>query len=578
MIGSGNAVILDDGSMTASSATLTSASGPFSAADVGKTVGVIGAGASGVTLISTISSFTNSTQVTLASAASTTVSNAHFAFGTDDTSALSSFFAANVGKTAALDPNAKYISTSALTSQLKLLDALESTIIFLIANNTDNCFTVVPPKPLAVEQIASRAVYKDLYLDGMATGLDLLFERDGSMRFDGLTLDNSWRDAIMLNPRATNAEAIENLTGIDWIVRNAGRHGMHVNLSGAGLSSPAVYCNETNIFAFEIRSIGRRFTGANALRFTHDDIVIDASKISHFFVIGANWDGDQARTLGGNSLGDMIFHDAINGTTVRRVENFRLEPGGMESTSGTVTGKMVLNGSNFTVGDWIESYIEQGQTINWGIGVPDAYLSDPEWGNEYVPNVPLLGKYYRRFIKLPNDGRSIISGDTTPNGGYIDPAFKNAPTLYVTSGVMVASGDLSIDIPIRDVNGGAFQYAEWPVRLCLSNNPFYADATKWTYAEYAVMISYTANDGIARVGAKLMFDGIGADPTVSFTPANVTFSLPNTTTLRITVPGGANVGSSGADPNCHAAASRWGMVVGEAQRTADTGTQLSLTI
>jgi hypothetical protein len=61
MIGSGNAVILDDAAMTASTAVLLSTSGPFSGGDVDKTVGVIGAGASGATLISTISSFTNST-------------------------------------------------------------------------------------------------------------------------------------------------------------------------------------------------------------------------------------------------------------------------------------------------------------------------------------------------------------------------------------------------------------------------------------------------------------------------------------------------------------------------------------
>jgi cation diffusion facilitator CzcD-associated flavoprotein CzcO len=60
MIGSGDAVILDDGAMAASSAALLSASGPFSASDVGKTVGVIGTGASGATLISTISDFPSS--------------------------------------------------------------------------------------------------------------------------------------------------------------------------------------------------------------------------------------------------------------------------------------------------------------------------------------------------------------------------------------------------------------------------------------------------------------------------------------------------------------------------------------
>jgi hypothetical protein len=80
-----------DGAMTSSAATLTCASGPFTAASnpVGKTVIVKGAAANGVTsLVTTILSRVSDTQVTLAANAATTVSGALVIWGTDNTDAI----------------------------------------------------------------------------------------------------------------------------------------------------------------------------------------------------------------------------------------------------------------------------------------------------------------------------------------------------------------------------------------------------------------------------------------------------------------------------------------------------------
>lgn len=79
-----------DGVMTAGSAVLTSASGKFSASDVGKMIHVQGAGPSNLKLVSTILSYQSPTQVTLATAASFSISPATSAsgsgvtWGTDD--------------------------------------------------------------------------------------------------------------------------------------------------------------------------------------------------------------------------------------------------------------------------------------------------------------------------------------------------------------------------------------------------------------------------------------------------------------------------------------------------------------
>ena len=63
-----------DGTTTASSTTFTTSGADFSAADVGDTIDVTGAGASGVPLVTNIAAFVSSTQITLGTAASTAVS------------------------------------------------------------------------------------------------------------------------------------------------------------------------------------------------------------------------------------------------------------------------------------------------------------------------------------------------------------------------------------------------------------------------------------------------------------------------------------------------------------------------
>ncbi len=84
----GDGKVLNDGSISASSSTLTSASAAFTSSDVGKPISVEGAGASGIALNTTIATFVSTTSVTLSAAASTTVSSAKVYFGTDDSTEI----------------------------------------------------------------------------------------------------------------------------------------------------------------------------------------------------------------------------------------------------------------------------------------------------------------------------------------------------------------------------------------------------------------------------------------------------------------------------------------------------------
>lgn len=77
------------GAITSGTAILTVSGGDqFTAGDVGKSIWVPGAGASGAALASTIAAWTSSTEVTLTDNASATVSGKKVAWGTDDTAAV----------------------------------------------------------------------------------------------------------------------------------------------------------------------------------------------------------------------------------------------------------------------------------------------------------------------------------------------------------------------------------------------------------------------------------------------------------------------------------------------------------
>jgi len=86
------------GAITSGQTTLTTG-GTFDGSDVGKLAVVLGAGASGAPLITTVAAFVSATQVTLAAAASTTVSTSRWAIGSDSTTALNACLVAAAGGT-----------------------------------------------------------------------------------------------------------------------------------------------------------------------------------------------------------------------------------------------------------------------------------------------------------------------------------------------------------------------------------------------------------------------------------------------------------------------------------------------
>jgi hypothetical protein len=89
--------MITDAAITTGTATLTSASGPFTSADVGKAIHIRNAAAgTNVGLTTTISAYISATQVTLAANAGATVSGQVAVYGTDDTAAWAAAVAAAV--------------------------------------------------------------------------------------------------------------------------------------------------------------------------------------------------------------------------------------------------------------------------------------------------------------------------------------------------------------------------------------------------------------------------------------------------------------------------------------------------
>ena len=114
----GDGRFLTDVSITAGSNVLTSASGAFTAADVGKAIRIVGGAASSTDLVTTIAGFTSATTITLGAAAGATFTTRKTAavLGTNDATRLTNAINAvpSTGGTLFFPPGA-YVVTSNLT-------------------------------------------------------------------------------------------------------------------------------------------------------------------------------------------------------------------------------------------------------------------------------------------------------------------------------------------------------------------------------------------------------------------------------------------------------------------------------
>lgn len=141
--------LLTDANISAGANVLSSATAVFTTADVGKLVGILGAGAPNIPFTGTITGFTDSHHVTLGTSASNTVTNGFAAYGTDNLAALAAAVAAlgTNGGTLSLPPGSFATSnTWVIPSNVSVEGAgRNQTALYLIASikNTGGPFAVI---------------------------------------------------------------------------------------------------------------------------------------------------------------------------------------------------------------------------------------------------------------------------------------------------------------------------------------------------------------------------------------------------------------------------------------------------
>lgn len=469
---------------------------------------------------------------------------------TDDGAALEAFLTAGLNGAMDFGFRGTFLSNRKLTCQARRCNWRGSKIKFNIPNHTDNCLTLVAVGTLSAED-GTRFYHQDLVIDANITGLDALYIAHGSPIIDGIQIFNSYRDSIHVHPKVTLSQWIENMTITNILQQGTGRHPMHIYIECDGVNG--TFVNDSFVSGWEIRSFGVRFANSNALRFTYDNVALASqTKVGTFNIFNAAWDCDQAASLAGSGIGNPIYHDCINGSTLNgSIEALNCWKTSGESTSTAVAGKKFLDASYTINSTHFAQCSLHVSNYQWFTGVPDGFLAS--YGNSFRQNVIGSGLVIEVLGSRPTG--FLLYGDGTDGNaiGYMDAAsIKNAPAVWVDEKDMVASANITFVIPIKplsDYAGIGVDWAETAIEVSLQNWGRVNDETYRYRATWEVTPCRSAG-GTAYCYNELVHSQAGADLTRGFTAANVTFAVTSSSgslqnQVTVTVPGGANVGAAG---------------------------------
>jgi hypothetical protein len=162
-----DAVLLVDGSCTASSATFNSASAAFSASDIGKTISAIGCGPSNSTLVTTIAAYISPSQITMAAAAGTTKVGAIVHYGTNNTGPLTALIAALGTGCDVMDfPKGNYLFSGVVnvtqsSCNFEGRGKHSSTVLWYVGNGTNAWFDVASVSSTRFFRMTMRSLVPD---------------------------------------------------------------------------------------------------------------------------------------------------------------------------------------------------------------------------------------------------------------------------------------------------------------------------------------------------------------------------------------------------------------------------------
>lgn len=434
--------------------------------------------------------------------------------------------------------------------------------LFNLPNNTDDCWTLTNNGYRYVH-------FANPNIDFQFTGRDGFHFNGGHISWSKIQLTRPWRD-LWCCDMAGDWDWFENFNIEGGLASELGRHCQHIVVNnGSGVQ----FANENNQ-NFEIRGIGRRHPGTengghgcNAIRITAINSIYPV-KVADWRFFGSNWDVDQAGSydvangkyagqsgyVAGSAIGDIVEVISLNGSVIE-VGNFDFRgTGGLESVSSTVTGKYVIRLT--TDGNPAASIISKGHQLghtpyNWAYLFQDSIMNEDSVGGRYGAN----GRYLEKLLTKPNG--VTLKGDAA---GIVSN-FRDIGRNYRKRVTLASSTTVDVDIPVAAL--GAYNDTS-VIEVRASHHPYWNGLG--VAARWEVYVSRDATTD--RVNVRL-FDELDTGAANAFDPSAVTWSRPNNTTLRMSLPCGASVGAGGRNSTCWITAARPEGLFGFTEKTSE---------
>lgn len=468
--------------ITGGSAALTVTGASFASTDVGKTIIVPGAGASGGILVTTIAGWTSATQVTLAANASTTLSSIaeSVTYGTDDTAAINAAIrAAGAGGTVYF-PAGMYLNTGltlsnsvslvgdSQTSSILKLDASATAALSLSANNISVTNLTIDSSYLAsftaeAQLGASGLAFQNSTIkNGNAYGLLLQDNSNVSVSYCNIIANKYIQLGFLSHSAAdSNISIVSNL----------------LDPQGANPSSPTSFCSDVYFGSAGGGSVSGLVISDNIMNYqgigSHetDGIVLAATNTAPMSNISV--ERNVVTMTSGSSTSGYPFE--INGTTQINIDGNVITTGGQQRAiilqaaqgGGDCQGVIANNalkctvtsgqGISITDGNWI---VDNNNIQGFPAGI--IIYTDPKVTNNVGTAIFGTGTIYN--LTLFNQSGSTINGNgsgTTPLTLQSD-TISNQGTIEATD-----AGGLLIDngTTITQTGNGIVETKGGPVAL-----------------------------------------------------------------------------------------------------------------
>jgi len=201
-LGNGITNSIGDGHGTVSTFGFTSASGAFTTADIGKSIGILGAGPAGVGLLTTIAAVGSATSITLSGQIQSTVTTAGYFYGNDDTAAINAAISACIsagGGIVFVPPGVYPINNSGIS-----FANVQTNVIFMGSGETATMIKALAQPPTTLCLFQCNGWIQDITLDANFSSTASALEmsnaaaqtsftlKQGAFRVTAQNSDGSW--------------------------------------------------------------------------------------------------------------------------------------------------------------------------------------------------------------------------------------------------------------------------------------------------------------------------------------------------------------------------------------------------